>query len=135
MKSVVRVSPWMLILTCASNAGRASPLDRVPNGQWGGEHVLLTVDDAGGKIEFDCAHGRLDEPLTLDESGRFDVKGNLVGEGGPVRKDEAATARPARYRGASDGQHMSLEVRLENGESGGAFSLVRGGRAKIVKCR
>ena len=131
----MRVSPLLLAVACAANPGGASRLDRVPNGEWGGEHVRLTVEDAGGKIEFDCAHGSLDGPLSLDASGRFDVAGSLVGEGGPVQKDEAANARPARYRGETDGQHLSLAVTLEGGESAGTFSLARGGRAKLFKCR
>jgi hypothetical protein len=134
-EGVMRVSPLLLAVACAGSPGGASRLDRVPNGEWGGEHVRLTVQDAGARIEFDCAHGSLDGPLTLDGSGRFDVAGSLVGEGGPVQKDEAANARPARYRGESDGQHMSLAVTLEGGESAGTFSLTRGGRAKLVKCR
>jgi hypothetical protein len=102
---------------------------------WGGEHVRLNVTDHGGTIEFDCAHGTLDRPLTLDARGRFDVAGSLVGEGGPVLKDEASRMRPVRYRGGIDGPHMSLEVTLEGGGSGGTFSLTRNGRAKLVKCR
>lgn len=132
---IMRVSPLVLIVACASNPGGASRLDRVPNGDWGGEHVRLTVEDAGGQIEFDCAHGGLLEPLTLDPSGHFDVKGNLIGEGGPVQKDAPENARPARYRGTTDGQHMSLEVTLEGGESAGTFALARSGRARLVKCR
>jgi hypothetical protein len=131
----MRLSPLLLVVACASNPGGASGLDRVPNGEWGGEHVRLTVDENGGRIEFDCAHGRLEGPLALDRSGRFDVKGSLVGEGGPVQKDEAESGRPARYHGETHGQHMRLEVTLESGESAGIFSLVRNGRAKLVKCR
>lgn len=131
----MRLSPLLLVVACAANPGAASRLDRVPKGEWGGEHVRLTVEDAGGTIEFDCAHGSLDEPLVLDRSGHFDVKGRLVSEGGPVRKDDVENARPARYRGESDGQQMSLEVTLEGGENAGTFSLARGGRARLFKCR
>lgn len=131
----MRVLPLLLLMACASNPGMASRLERVPSGQWGGEHVLLTVEDAGGQIEFDCAHGTLDEQLALDGSGHFDVEGSLVFEGGPTRKDEAASARPARYRGETDGRSMSLEVTLEGGQSAGTYSLEKGGRAKLVKCR
>ena len=131
----MRVSPLLLVVACAANPGGASRLDRVPNGDWGGEHVRLTVDDAGGTIEFDCAHGKLPGPLALDDGGRFDVKGSLVGEGGPVQKDGAENARPARYRGETDGQRMSLEVTLEGGASAGTFALARNGRARLVKCR
>jgi hypothetical protein len=131
----MQASPLLLLLACASNPGGASRLDRVPNGDWGGEHVRLTVSDTGARVEFDCAHGSLDEPLVLDATGRFDVKGSLVGEAGPIRKDDTENARPARFRGEADGQRMSLEVTFEGGESGGSFSLAKGGRAKLVKCR
>ena len=131
----MRVFPLLLVVACAASPVIASRLERVPNGEWGGEHVRLSLEDAGGKIEFDCAHGSLDGPLTLDDSGHFDVAGRLIWEGGPVQKDEMANARPARYRGETDGKQMSLAVTLEGGESAGMFSLARGGRAKLVKCR
>ena len=132
----MRLSPLLLLLVaCIASPGGVSALDRVPNGEWGGEHVRLTADDNGGSIEFDCAHGRLDGPLMLDAGGRFDVGGSLFAEGGPVRKDTVETARPAHFRGETDGQHMSLEVTLEGGESAGTFSLTRNGRARLVKCR
>lgn len=131
----MRVLPSLVLVACAASPAGPSRLDRVPAGEWGGEHVRLTVDEAGAKVEFDCAHGRLEGPLTLDGSGRFDVKGNLVGEGGPVLKDEAENARPARYRGETDGERMRLEVTLEGGESAGTFTLARNGRARLVKCR
>jgi hypothetical protein len=130
----MRVLPLLFAVACASNPGDASRLERVPKGEWGGQHVRLTVEDAGGTIEFDCAHGSLDEPLLLDGSGRFDVKGRLVAEGGPVRKDEPETARPARYRGESDGQHLSLQVTLEGGEDAGTFSLAKGSPPRLFKC-
>jgi hypothetical protein len=124
----------LLLVACASSPGGASRLERVPSGEWGGQHVRLTVAPAGGVIEFDCAHGTLDQPLDLDAEGRFDVQGTLVAEGGPVREDETANARASRYRGQSDGQRMTLEVTLEGGEAAGTFSLTRGGRARLVKC-
>jgi hypothetical protein len=134
-KSLMRLFPLLLGVACAAGPGAASRLDRVPTGEWGGTHVRLTVVESGGTIEFDCAHGTLDEPLALDASGRFDVKGRFVGEGGPTPKDEAASGSPARYRGESDGRLMSLEVTLEGGESAGTFSLTRGGAARLFKCR
>ena len=131
----MRVFPFLLVVACAANPGGPSPLDRVPSGEWGGEHVRLTVEDAGGTVEFDCAHGRLEAPLKLDASGRFDVRGRLAFEGGPARKDEAEGGQPARYRGETDGERMSLEVTLEGGASAGTFALARNGRARLVKCR
>src|SRR4249920_342380 len=106
----MRLSPLLVIAACAANPSAASRLERVPTGDWGGQHVRLTVTDSGATVEFDCAHGSLEEPLMLDANGRFGVKGRLVGEGGPVPKDEPAVGQPVRYRGESDGQSMSLEL-------------------------
>jgi hypothetical protein len=131
----MRLLPLLLTVACAAGTSGLSRLERVPNGEWGGEHVRLTVADTGGKVEFDCGHGTLDGPLALDTDGRFDVTGTLVAEGGPVRKDEAASARAVRYRGRTNGKSMTLEVTLEGGDSAGTFSLTRSGRAKLVKCR
>jgi len=125
----------LVLVACASSPGGASRLERVPIGEWGGEHVRLTVESAGGIVEFDCAHGTLDQPLELDKDGRFDVRGTLVAEGGPTREDESARTRAARYRGGSDGQRLTLEVTLDGGEAAGTFSLTRGGRGRLVKCR
>jgi hypothetical protein len=129
-----RVLPILLMSACASGPSAASRLDRVPTGAWGGEHVRLSVEDAGGAIEFDCAHGRLDEPLVLDDKGRFDVKGRFVREGGAVRQGQKEDARPARYKGETDGRRMTLEVVFEGGESGGTFRLGKDERGKLVKC-
>lgn len=134
-KDLMRTLPWLVVVACAAGPGAASRLERVPTGEWGGEHVRLAVAENGGSIEFDCAHGTLDEPLALDTSGRFDVKGRLVAEGGPTPKDGTESGRSARYQGVSDGRVMTLDVTLEGGESAGTFSLARGGTARLVKCR
>jgi hypothetical protein len=109
-------------------------LDRVPAGEWGGEHVRLTVSEAGASIEFDCAHGTLDAPLEMDEGGRFDVPGSFVREGGPVvpgREDRQSV----RYAGKADGRSLDLEVVRQDGERLGPFRLRLGEKPKLVKCR
>lgn len=118
-------------LACAGPTGAG----RIATGSWGGEHVRLTVEDAGAEIEFDCAHGRVEEALVLDERKRFDARGVFVRErGGPVRKDQAEDAVPARYTGIVEGDTMALTVSPEGSESTGPFSLAKGARARLVKC-
>ncbi len=130
----MRVLPLLLVVACAGASLAAERPARVANGSWGGAHVRLVVDDSGAAVEFDCAHGRLQQPLTLDGNGRFRVPGTLVREGGPVRKDDPDPGRPATYQGETDGQKMRLEVTLEDGSSGGTFSLTLGGRPRLFKC-
>jgi hypothetical protein len=108
----------------------------VPDGDWGGEHVALTVDAAGARVEFDCAHGALTAPLKLDAKGSFDVPGYFVLEhGGPEPADPKDEQRPARYFGTSDGREIRFSLRLtEDGTVLGPFAATLGAPARLVKC-
>ncbi|HXB56620.1 MAG TPA: hypothetical protein VN461_17760 [Vicinamibacteria bacterium] len=109
---------------------------RLASGEWGGQHVRMSVGETGALLEFDCAHGSIGEAMVLDERGRFEAKGRFVREhGGPTRKDEAEGGAPALYRGSSEGTNLVLEIALEEGPSLGPFHLTLGGRARLVKCR
>lgn len=118
-------------LACAGPSGAG----RIATGPWGGEHVALTVRDGGAKVEFDCAHGRVDEALVLDDRKQFDARGVFVRErGGPVRKDQADAEVPARYTGTVEGDAMTLTVSPEGSDSVGPFSLAKGAHPRLFKC-
>ena len=107
----------------------------VATGAWGGEHIILEVAEKGAEVEFDCARGQVTQPIRLDKHGDFDVAGTFTSEhGGPVRRDESAQVSPARYSGHVDGQTMSLTVTLGK-EKVGIFTLTRGSRPNLTKCR
>jgi hypothetical protein len=120
-------------LACSTPIG---PGESVAAGTWGGQHVALEVTTDGGRIEYDCAHGDLGEPLELDQSGRFDVTGTHTREhGGPVREDEKSESRPARYAGRIDQGRMTLTVTLsDTGEILGTFALTKGVAGRLTKC-
>ena len=108
----------------------------VKPGTWGGEHVLVNVTEAGARIEFDCAHGVIEQSIPLDGDGRFDVRGHHVQEGpGPTRVDESG--QPARYAGRVSGDSMTLTVSLEGNQrqSIGDYTLTFGKTARIRKCK
>lgn len=107
-----------------------------PAGEWGTRGAELNVTPAGAEIEFDCAHGTIDEPLRLDLSGRFDAAGTFSRErGGPVRIDEKPDSHPARYRGRVEGQTMTLTVTLtETKEDIVTLTLTRGQPPRLTKC-
>lgn len=134
MKHLAGVTAVLSLLGCASG-GQVSidKGDRVPLGDWGGEHVRLTVTDAGGSIEFDCAHGTLDAPLEVKDGGRFDVPGSFVLEGGPVRPGPE-DKQSVRYSGKTDGRTMDLEIVREGAERLGPFRLAFGERPRLFKC-
>jgi hypothetical protein len=107
----------------------------IPMGTWGGDHVILEVTESGAELEFDCAHGHIDEPLRVDRHGRFDVNGTFTPEHpGPARRDESALQSKARYVGRVAGDTMALTVLGEEKELG-SYSLVHGVRQRLKKCR
>ena len=109
----------------------------LPVGPWGGEHISMEVTERGATIEYDCAHATINQRITLDRRGRFDVSGMQVQEhGGPVRQNEQSTGYPARFAGQVNGKTMKLSVRNSaTKELVGTFTLVYGSEPKIRKCR
>ena len=52
------------ITAIACNNGAPTPtIDRAPpptvTGEWGGDHIGLTLGSASGTVQYDCAHGQL----------------------------------------------------------------------------
>jgi len=113
----------MIVAACSSS----SPV-RLPDGEWGGRNLDLIVEEMGASGSFKCgARGRIDQPLTLDESGAFDLPGTYdpaVVAGGP---------RAARYVGAMSGTTLQVTVSVE-GNVIGTFQLAQGRAASFDVC-
>jgi hypothetical protein len=95
----------------------------------------MQATDRAASLDFDCARGSIDRPITPDEQGRFDVPGTYVQEGpGPTRPDQLR-GKPARYYGKVEGKTMTLSVELSGTDVRiGAFTLVRGRLSRVRKC-
>lgn len=110
----------------------------LPPSEWGGQHIGLTIleQEGGATLEYDCASGTIDEPLSVDSRGHFSAVGTHTrGHGGPALIDEVPDRHPARYTGSTDGKTMTLTVTLsDSGERVGTFKLVRGAPAAVFKC-
>ena len=109
----------------------------IPDGNWGGAHIQLTVQNGGATIEYDCANGSIDGPLRLDSRGRFSLSGKHFREhGGPIRSGEENNGAAARYTGRIDGARMTLTVTLVNSKGQmGTYQLTRGSQGRVFKCR
>lgn len=109
--------------------------DAVAKGSWGGNHVRLEVQEGEAQIEFDCAHGTLGK-IAPDASGNFDVVGTFVAErAGPVRIDETANGRPARFHGSVSDKTLTLTVTLtDTGDEVGTYTLTHGKATRLTKC-
>lgn len=107
---------------------------RVPEGAWGGRDASLQVGATGAEVELNCAHGAIEEPLVLDESGAFRARGYWVREGGPTLPDPE-DRRPAVYSGSLEGPTLTLRVSVEDPKrEQGPFTLVLGEPARLNKC-
>ena len=130
----MRLRAPALIATAFAVACGGSPLDRVPEGSWGGEHVGLRVGPAGAAVDLDCAHGEITVPMRLDPDGGYSLPGYYVRDVGPAEVPE--NRRPATYSGRSDGRSLTLSFILAGGEeSGGPFTAFPGAPAQVQECR
>ena len=103
-------------------------------GRWGGRHVGLTLTDAGGSVQYDCAHGGLAAPIRPGGDGRFEIGGVHVREhGGPMRIGEVPDSVPARYVGRISRNRMTLRV-IVGADTLGPFELERDAVPLLVRC-
>ncbi|MGH9364510.1 MAG: hypothetical protein ACRD1B_04500 [Thermoanaerobaculia bacterium] len=125
---------FLLVPGDRSAAGSDPP--RKVLGSWGGDHINLILTEAGGRAEFDCAHGSIDESFLVDAEGKFDLQGAYVPEHpGPIRYGEKPEEYPARYRGSVDGDSMVLTATVpDRNQSLGPFKLFQGKRPRVHKC-
>ena len=119
----------------ATPVADAKPSADVITGTWGGLHVLLTLTDNGGRIEYDCGQGTLDQPVRPDAQGAFHVRGqHNQNHGGPARvADEPPAPQKATYDGTVSGDRMQLRV-SSNGEAIGTYALRRGADPQMAYC-
>jgi hypothetical protein len=110
--------------------------DRVATGSWGGENVQMDVTEDGARLRFSCAHGSIEQTITLDAEGRFSANGTLVAEAmGPLREDNPPKSQPAVFSGTVKDQDMTLTVTLaEAKEKAGTYSLTHGKSGRVKRC-
>jgi hypothetical protein len=127
--------PFFLCVAVAAQCPN-SLANTVVTGNWGGEHIGLTATADSSQIEYDCAAGRIQGPIVLDAEGRFSAAGShTIGQGGPVRMDEAPDVHPARYDGRVSGNRMELRVLLsDRNEHIGTFRLERDAPPRVFRC-
>ena len=126
----------LVLLIGSSAASRPRKMQRLHPGSWGGLHIRIDVAQRSASIDYDCANGTIDGPLTIDRKGRFTWRGTHNREhGGPIRVDEKPNGRPAIYSGSIKGDTMTLTVKLADSDAvPDTFTLKRGSSGRIRKC-
>ena len=125
---------WVL----AAGGSRVSSQPKsMATGVWGGTGIELTVTPSGARISYDCASGKVDEPIVTDHSGAFLARGtHSFGQGGPRGPGRPTPkAHAARYEGKVADDTMQLTVSLPDlGRAVGTFTLKLGQRAQLDRC-
>jgi hypothetical protein len=105
-------------------------------GTWGGDDVRITIGAASSILQYDCAHGTIDQPFAVNTIGRYDLVGtHTLEEPGPIREGQTPVARPARYTGSTDGKTMTFAITLtESNQTFGPFTLALDAPGRVVKC-
>jgi len=109
---------------------------RMIKGAWGGNHISMDVTDEGARVEFDCAHGIVSEPLKVDSQGKFRALGTHFKEsGGPQRVGGEDKGVPVIYSGTTDGKTATLTItNSATDEVIGTYSITLGKGSRIHKC-
>jgi len=137
------VIPLSAFLACAAGSPPPNPTPaptpssgrRLEAGSWGGQHVGMEITENGARLEYDCAHGTIDEPIVLDADGRFEAGGTQSRERpGPTRQGEKDNSVPASYTGTVNGDQLTLRVSV-GGQAAAAFTLIRGRAPRLIKCQ
>ena len=104
-------------------------------GEWGGPRLHLILQEAGGTLEYDCAHGSMDPGWTVSDGKLLGTGEHVQDHGGPVREDEVLPSRPASYVGVIRGDVMALTVTLtDSAQALGTFELRRGSPGQLHRC-
>lgn len=112
-------------------------MQRIATGSWGAPHIRIEVGPRSATIDYDCANGTIDGPLTFDSKGRFSWRGTHRREGpGPVRVETESDGQPTIYTGSVKGDVMILTVKLaDSNQIVNTYTLKRGGAGRVFKCK
>ena len=104
---------------------------------WGGQDVRLRINAQGAIVEFDCADGKISQPIKPDANGEFMAHGTYTpNRFGPIRKDDPSREMPAIYKGKISGDTVHLQVIFENKQMQlPPFTLTKGKSGHVVRCQ
>lgn len=126
---------WRVLLVTLVSLISMVKMQRIPTGVWGGQHIHIEVGEKSARIEYDCANGVINGPLTVDADGNFKLRGtHRMERGGPVRADDDAKDQPATYTGSIKGNTMTLILKVADGDAE-TFTLEKGNEGRVLKCK
>lgn len=121
---------------CAMAATPMEPDSPVKAGQWGGQHISITVAAASTEIEFDCGRATVPGTIDTDRDGGFATNGTFLQDRPGPTTPNGPAQRPMRLSGTVKGDDMQVSIVLtDSNEDVGSFTLTFGGTVRLVKCK
>lgn len=116
--------------------GDKTRVEKVAGGAWGSNKAVMQVTENGATIEFGCAHGTIEQPLTLDNNNGFDLSGSYTVERPGPQIEGQNNNQPARFNGQVNGQTMTLNITLtRTKQTIGPLILNYGKTGRIMRCQ
>lgn len=130
---------WRVVLVSIvlfiSASAKTQNMQRIPTGVWGGQHINIEVGEKSARIEYDCASGVINGPLSVDANGNFKLRGtHRIERGGPIRADDDSKGQPATYTGSIKGNTMTLTLKVSDADTE-TFNLEKGKEGELFKCK
>lgn len=123
------------LLLLLSVTAKTPKMQRIPTGNWGGQHINMNVGAKSATIEYDCASGMIKGPLTVDRDGNFNLRGtHRMQRGGPTRADETPQDHPATYTGSIKGNILTLNLKFGDSDTE-TFTLEKGKEGELFRCK
>ncbi len=138
--NIIKITTPLIVFAILTMFGCYNGLPGDPaahvTGIWGNEHIRLEAAADSTKIEYDCAHGTIDEQIVPSGEENFIVYGTHIFEhGGPIREGESPDQHPAKYEGHIENDQMTLTVIItDRNETIGTFVLAYGDSGHVYKC-
>ena len=128
---VIATSPMASSQNSSEMGGKGSA---IAVGDWGGDHVSMTITADGADFEFDCATGHIPSPLVLDGKGKFKANGTYKRERpAPAQVDDVSEGSAVTYSGSVKGNVMQLHIEIPGQETMN-LELTRGEEGRLTKC-
>jgi len=125
----------LLLSSCQQLKPAMNPSDLY--GTWGGQGLVMELGPQGAALEYDCATGRINEPILPDAQGMFQVSGTHNAPSLPVGMPDPPPAdiQPAHFSGKLEGQTMQITVTLDvSGSVLGPYELTFEDPGELFKC-
>lgn len=132
----ISVALILLALVAMPVMSKSRKPQRLAVGDWVGPNIRINVTDKSATVDYACAHGTISGPLTINRNGTFSWRGFHTPEhGGPIRLESESLQQPAIYTGTVKGDTLTLTLKVVSTNQVNTFTLTRGGKGRLFKCK